>query len=239
VARGIDYAWARPTVAALKGAGITFASRYLSYDNTGKNLSRAEADYLINGGIPVVCNWEWTEHDGQGGYAQGVTYAREAARQQGACGIPGDRPIYFSCDTDVQPWQFGTYEDYFRGIASVIGHGRVGVYGGYYFVKAMADSGVVNYVWQTYAWSNGNWDSRAHVRQTIVGGRLGGLDVDYDESMIDDIGQHPAPGHRDAIVPVTAGPWDFTPTIFALAETLAKTGDKLHAYRDAILALRN
>lgn len=98
--KGVDYAWGRPGLAALLAAGAHFACRYLSYNTTGKNLTRAEADRLRAAGIDPVSNWEaagsWPEFSG--GAATGARHAREAARQHTACGGPGTRPVYFSTD---------------------------------------------------------------------------------------------------------------------------------------------
>ncbi len=98
--RVIDYAWGRPSIASLKAAGAVAVCRYLSYNTTGKNLTKAEADGLRAGGIDIVSNWEqagsWTEY--AGGQATGRTHAVEANRQHLADGGPPDRPIYFSTD---------------------------------------------------------------------------------------------------------------------------------------------
>jgi len=43
---GVDYSWSRPDPAALIKAGKRFVIRYVSYDQTGKNLTRKEADAI-------------------------------------------------------------------------------------------------------------------------------------------------------------------------------------------------
>ena len=43
---GVDYSWSRPDPAALVKAGKRFVIRYVSYDQTGKNLTRKEADAI-------------------------------------------------------------------------------------------------------------------------------------------------------------------------------------------------
>jgi hypothetical protein len=57
---GVDYAWGRPGVAALKKAGVDFVCRYFSHDSSGKNLTRAEAEQLCEGGFWLVAVWEST-----------------------------------------------------------------------------------------------------------------------------------------------------------------------------------
>src|SRR5262249_20698214 len=49
------------------------------------------------------------------------------------------------------------------------------------------DDGKITWGWQTYAWSGGQWDSRAQLRQTQ--NELGGGDLDADEAMTSDYGQ--------------------------------------------------
>ena len=50
---GLDYAWSRPSIAALKATGARFVCRYLSPDTT-KNLTRGEAALLLSAGISIV-----------------------------------------------------------------------------------------------------------------------------------------------------------------------------------------
>lgn len=242
MARVLDYAWGRPSIASMKAAGAVAVSRYLSYGSSGKVLTRAEADGLRGAGIDVVSNWEWYGdwvHDYSGGFARGVLHAAEAARQHVACGGPPSRPIYFSTDfspaslartaaaggdgvrlheltrmhpdhpawdalteldrdvatatieanTSPRAGQLATIADYYRGVASVIGLARTGAYGGYATIKYLFDAGVIRWGWQTYAWSAGQWDPRAQVRQIHNGVLVGGVDCDLDESMVADFGQ--------------------------------------------------
>ncbi len=198
---GGDYAWGRPSIAAMQAAGWTFVSRYLSYD-TSKNLTPDEARTLQAGGIDIVSNWEnygdWS-HDYSGGYNTGRIHAQEADRQHRACGGPPNRPIYFSTDFDPTPAQLPTIADYYRGAASVIGPARVGAYGGYHTIRYLFDAGVIRWGWQTYAWSYFqdtqtsvsylHWDPRAQVRQVRNGVLIGGVDCDLDTALVDDIGQ--------------------------------------------------
>src|SRR5262245_35044859 len=124
VRKGIDYAWhtaGHPTSGALTASGYSFVVRYLSYDTTGKNLTKAEADALIAGGIDVVSNWEYAASAALNGYSQGQKDAQNAQSQAAGCGAPGDRPIYFSVDFDATSGQQAAINSYFDGVASVIG----------------------------------------------------------------------------------------------------------------------
>ena len=185
---GVDYSFARPSPATLRGQGYTFAARYLSY-SSGKNLSKSEADDLIAHGLDVVSNWEESATAALDGYSQGASDAKAAEAQALADGAPSTRPIYFSVDFDATPGQQAAINDYFDGVASVIGRNRTGAYGGYYVIERLFDAGKITWGWQTYAWSGGQWDSRAHLRQIE-----NGIDddcCDKDEAVAADFGQWP------------------------------------------------
>ena len=195
VAKGVDYAWGRPSPHGLKADGYGFVARYVSYDTTGKTLTKGEADQLIGAGLDIVCNWEQSATAVLGGYNQGRSDAEEAAKQAKAVGMPGDRPIYFSVDFDAQSSQQGSINGYFDGVASVIGRARTGAYGGYYLVDRLFDDHKIKWAWQAYAWSYGNWDGRAQMRQTLNDQEVAGGSVDLDVAMKGDYGQwgHSAP----------------------------------------------
>ncbi|MBC6458818.1 glycoside hydrolase domain-containing protein [Actinomadura sp. HBU206391] len=217
---GIDYSWGRPGTAALKKAGAKFVCRYLSDDPSGKNLTRAEADELSAAGIWVVVVWESAKDRALAGRSGGTADAKAAAAQATACGMPGDRPIYFAVDFDATAAQQSKINAYLDGAASVIGQRRVGVYGGYGPVKRSLDAGKAAWAWQTYAWSGGKWDSRAHIQQYLNEQVLNGAAVDHDRAMKDDYGQwrvgvtparDPAPGYVSVGVttarPLPPGRW--------------------------------
>src|SRR5437764_7148845 len=72
VAKGVDYAWSRPSPNGLHNEGYTFAARYLSHDTSGKNISAGEAAALWSAGVDTVVVWESTATAVLGGHAQGV-----------------------------------------------------------------------------------------------------------------------------------------------------------------------
>jgi hypothetical protein len=187
---GVDYSWARPSPTRLAAAGKRFACRYLSNSTSGKNLSRDEAEALSRAGLAVVANWEWVAGDARGGYQAGVNYAREAHRQAVACGMPDSRPIYFSVDYDATTSELNsTVDAYLRGVASVIGTGRVGVYGGYRTIEWASRTGRAAWLWQTYAWSAGRWHPAAHIQQYSNGITVAGAQVDLNRARTADYGQ--------------------------------------------------
>jgi 2-hydroxychromene-2-carboxylate isomerase len=181
---GVDYPWTHPTPAAMQAAEVAFAFRYLSKDSS-KNLSRAEADALAARGIWVGVVWETTAGRALDGRAAGTADAREALRQAQACGMPAGRPIYFAVDTDTT---WAAVQPYFLGVRDVLPASQIGVYGGIKVVAGAADSGLVSWYWQAYAWSAGRWEPRAHVRQ-LGYITIGGVQCDRNESMTSDYGQ--------------------------------------------------
>ena len=156
-ALGVDYSWGRPDLAALAKAGKAFVCRYLSRDGSGKNLTAAEAAKLSAAGLSIVVVWEDGKDRALAGRAAGARDAREAARQAEVCGMPGGRPIYFAVDFDATAGQLPEVLAYLDGAASVLGRGRVGVYGGIRTVAAALDGGHAALAWQTYAWSGGQY----------------------------------------------------------------------------------
>jgi hypothetical protein len=184
---GVDYAWYSPSPSSLKSSGYTFVCRYLSFDTTGKNLTKSEANSLIAGGLNIVSNWEYGANDTLSGYNLGVTDAKAADSQASAAGAPSTRPIYFSVDFDATSSDMSAISSYFDGVASVIGVARTGAYGSYYVVSHLFDAGKIKWGWQTYAWSSGQWDSRAQLRQTQNGIANGNMDL--DEGVVADFGQ--------------------------------------------------
>ncbi len=188
MAFGLDYVKG-PSVAALQGARVTFVCRYLSEVNEKtlvKLLTAEEAMGLARGGIAVVSNYEWYAERPTEGFDSGVQHAHIAADQHQACGGPPDRPIYFSVDLDVSGAEV---EAYFRGVNSVIGVRRTGVYGSYRVVKYLRDKGLVAWTWQTSAWSSRQWDPRNNLEQYDYNKKVDGADVDFDRSKTADFGQ--------------------------------------------------
>jgi hypothetical protein len=195
MAFGIDYVTG-PAVADMKDAGVTFVCRYLSEVNALtkiKLLTAGEVKTLSENGISIVSNYEWYADRAAEGFASGVVDAQIAAEQHTACGGPSTRPIYFSVDFDTSAT--GAIIDYFKGVASVIGLHRTGAYGSYRVIKGLLDVGAITWGWQTYAWSAGMWEPRAHIQQYNNGMTMTGLSVDYNRSTKSDFGQWIAGGN--------------------------------------------
>src|SRR5436305_1765482 len=123
------------------------------------------------------------------------------------------RQNYFSVDFDATPAQQTPINAYFDGVVSVIGLARTGAYGGYYVIKRLFDGGKIKWGWQTYAWSGGQWDSRAQLRQVQNGITAAGDAncCDKDEAVANDYGQwHAVPPNAPPRGTLDAKAWAFS-----------------------------
>ncbi len=182
---GIDYEGGL-SAAALKKANVRFVCRYVS-PFAIKNLSPGEAAGLSAAGIGVVVVWESSAAEAENGFAAGVADARGAQAEAAACGMPDGRPIYMAVDEDTVVGPHITA--YFQGVTSVLGHARVGAYGGFDVIRGLFDAKLITWGWQTYAWSAGRWDPRAQLRQYLNAQNIDGVDVDFDYATVADYGQ--------------------------------------------------
>jgi hypothetical protein len=210
---GLDYAWARPDLDLAWSLGYRFVSRYLSWLPNGKVIDKAELSQLLAKGFHVALNWEFDAQDQLGGAVAGNQHATEAVKQAKALGYPAGCTIYFSADFDTSEAQQATVNAYMTAAGKVVhaaGY-RIGIYGGYYVVKRAFDAGVTDDGWQTYAWSAGQWDDRAAIRQDQNGISVGGADCDHNTR----VGQTYLMGQA---APTTVED--------DMAETFVKNGDK-------------
>jgi len=193
---GVDYAWSKPTITALKAAGEVFVAQYFSHDAT-KNLTGGRASALKAAGISLVVVWEFTAGAMKGGKAQGVKDAQAAEAQAKACGVDGI-PIYFACDYDAPPGDQAAINAYLDGTASVLGDDRGrNIYGGFWPCSRARAAGKTRRVWGTIAWSGTNW-ATASWRPDIMQGafiKIGGITCDLDAALSTDYGQWPRPAH--------------------------------------------
>jgi hypothetical protein len=179
---GLDYAWApHPSTAAILGYGARFVARYLCTDS-GKRLQAAERDAYLAAGIDIILVHENEAGGAVNGEAHGQSDGAQALAQARALGAPAGMTIYAAIDWNATPEQQVVIDAYLRGFQAGLGTTYVaGAYGGYWPLKRARDNGVIHYMWQTYAWSGGNWDSRAQLRQVRNGITVGGADCDRNE----------------------------------------------------------
>lgn len=182
---GVDWAYGEISPAALKAAGKSFVCRYLSY-TPSKNLDPQEARRYAEAGIDCVVVWETTAQRAIAGREAGIRDARRALSLAHQCGKPNSAPIFFAVDFEASGPEIRAY---FEGTKSVLGVERNGAYSGRKAMTYLFDEKLIGYGWQTYAWSNGEWEKRAHLRQVENGVTLAGVEVDLDVSTARDFGQ--------------------------------------------------
>lgn len=180
---GIDFSFGSGvTTAQIKAAGYSFVCRYLSGGNS-KDINSAELANYKAAGIPVVFVFETTGTDATSA-ANGVADAAKAQAELVtlSAGIKDTSvltaPVFFAVDEESASDVVG----YLSGAASILGMSRVGVYGGLGTIQQAFNAGACTYGWQTYAWSNGQWDDRAILRQVMNGIKVGPCTADHDQA---------------------------------------------------------
>ncbi|BBX05274.1 DUF1906 domain-containing protein [Mycolicibacterium aichiense] len=211
----VDFADRLVSPEQIKAAGYAGALVYVSELRPGatfdfKPVTRDYADGLLAAGLHVVSCYQFgkpgwpTPSDFTRGFDGGVADAQTALRIHGAAGGPNSAPIFFSVDEDISSdtWT-STAIQWFRGINSVIGVERTGIYGGARQVGWAIGDGVVGHsttpgyrwAWQTKAWSGGVREPAAVLFQREVvtasdpGVLIDGVHVDVDDVLAPDFGQ--------------------------------------------------
>jgi len=199
----------------IKSAGFNGALVYVSELRPGadfdfKPVTREYADALRAEGLHVVSCYQYgkpgwpTPSDYTRGFEGGVADAQTALRLHGAAGGPASAPIFFSVDEDIDldTWN-SLAAQWFRGINSVLGVNRTGIYGHAKACGWAIGDGVVGastaaghaWAWQTRAWSAGEREPAAVLYQYVIvsgpdtGVPLGGTQVDVNEVLAADFGQ--------------------------------------------------
>jgi hypothetical protein len=200
----------------IKSAGFDGALVYVSELRPGadfdfKPVTREYADALRAAGLQIVScyqygkpGWPNAPSDYTRGYEGGVADAQTALRLHGAAGGPDSAPIFFSVDEDIDLETWNTVAvEWFRGINSVLGMHRTGMYGHANACGWAIRDGVIGasttaghaWAWQTRAWSDGAREPAAVLYQDVIvtptdpGVRLGGTNVDVDLVLAPDFGQ--------------------------------------------------
>lgn len=213
--RLIDFAERRIAPEEIKAAGYDGVVNYVSESRPGANfeakpLTRGYADALRAAGLHVVSNFQygkpgWPDpSDFTRGYDGGVADARTAMQLHTAAGGPDSAPIFFSVDDDIDANAWNELAvQWFRGINSVLGVGRSGIYGHAGACGWAIRDGVIGnsstpghrWAWQTRSWSHGEREAAAVLYQAVVnspsnpGPLLGGINVDVDDVLAPDYGQ--------------------------------------------------
>lgn len=179
-------------IASLKANGKHGVVRYCVNDKSpgGRGISGAEYQAYVNEGIEVGLYWEGTTSWMLGGDAAGVAAAQNAQWNIVNAGMPPDMPVYFAHDIDPEPRHFSVIDACLRGVASVIGWERVGVYGGWLLMDYMAQGGTVKFLAQTSAWEyNRGLHPKATIYQYAYNQYFAGTNCDLVRAMPAEWGQ--------------------------------------------------
>jgi Rv2525c-like, glycoside hydrolase-like domain len=187
---GVDYAFPpRPRASELARLGKKFAVRYGGPGTRDKWLDPTEAQALAAAGLSIVANAEGSAGGLRLGFSEGARWARTADAWFRSCGMPPDRPIYFSVDFDTTSGDWDELDAAMDGAASVISRERVGVYGEYSIINHFVGNRKAVWYWETYAWSGGQWHPASHLQQYHNGVTIDGADCDLNRAMQSDFGQ--------------------------------------------------
>lgn len=212
----VDFADRLVSPEQIKSAGFDGALVYVSELRPGatfdfKPVTRDYTDGLRAVGLQVVScyqfgkpGWTTSPSDFTRGYDGGVADARTALRLHTAAGGPQSAPIFFSVDEDIDSttWKALAVQ-WFRGLNSVLGVERTGIYGGARQLAWAINDGVIGHstspgyrwAWQTRAWSGGERAAAAVLFQreivtaTEPGFMIDDVHVDVNDVLATDFGQ--------------------------------------------------
>lgn len=213
--RLVDFTHRQVPAEQIKSAGYDGALVYVSELRPGadfdfKPVTREYANSLRASGLHVVSCYQYgkpgwpTPSDYTRGYDGGVADAMTGRRLHTAAGGTDSAPIFFSIDEDIDrdTWE-SLASQWLRGVNSVLGVHRTGVYGHSRVCDWAIDDGVIGrstsdghwWAWQTRAWSAGEREARAVLYQAVVvsgsepGIAMGGTHVDENQVLAADFGQ--------------------------------------------------
>lgn len=206
----IDFALKTIPAEDIKAAGYEGVVNYVSQSRPGMNfeakpITRQYADSLRAAGLHIVSNFQYGKPGGSApsdftrGHDGGVADAHTALALHDAAGGGASAPIFFSVDDNIDQ---GAWNDlalpWFRGINSVLGVGRTGIYGHARACAWAINDNVIGqsstpgfrWAWQTRSWSNGQRAAGAVLYQGVVNGpMLAGVQIDIDDILAADYGQ--------------------------------------------------
>ena len=213
--RLIDFATRKIPPDQITVAGYGGVVAYVSESRPGANfgakpITREYADALRAEGLHIVSTFQYGKpgatapSDFTRGFHGGTEDARTALWLHEAAGGPDSAPIIFSIDEDINlaTWNSVGLE-WFRGINSVLGVDRCGIYGHSRVCVWAIEDGVVGYstsagkrwAWQTKTWSFGAREPAAVLYQSVIdtqsnpGPLVGGTRVDVNDVLAADFGQ--------------------------------------------------
>lgn len=204
-----DFSFDKPDGRTLKRLGFIGVVGYVSGER-GKDWSKAQVDGYRAAGLGTGFVAEGTGREALSTAAL-VAETKRGDSIMNAYGVPKTVPLFTAVDFQPSGAQI-------REIAHTVWAARMsvvrplGVYGNYDLLRYLFDNHIVQWGWQTYAWSGGRLDPRAQYYQYSNGHRVAGGTVDYDrqehggglwmpDSPHPQPGKPPYPGHPFIYVP--------------------------------------
>lgn len=211
----IDFAMRQIPAQEIRAAGHAGVINYVSTSRPGssmgaKPITLPYAQSLTAAGLAIVSNFQYGKPGGTApsdftrGFDGGVEDARTAWQLHSAAGGGQSAPVFFTIDEDInrETWN-NVALPWFRGINSVLGVQRTGIYAGINPCQWATSDGVIGrsstagrvWAWQTRSWSRGQVFPGAVLYQRIVstasnpGPLVGGLEVDVSDALASDVGQ--------------------------------------------------
>lgn len=190
----VDFAFERPSVAALKAAGVTGVLRYVCED-ASKMMTTTEARSYVSEKIAYGLVYEDATNDFSEGANMGVAKAKIAAPLLSALAFESGRPVYCAVDYDIPE---ALYQITWEGIhAFCVSLSRPDAcYGPRPFLQYLEQVHGVGWLWEV-ASSDWNGDGpepkQKRLQQNVGGPAIGGAAVDYNTVVMSDWGQFPAP----------------------------------------------
>lgn len=172
------------TAQAIKDAGYSFAGRYLVPERGSlkwKALTKAEAEIITGVGMSILAVYETTADRAKGGAAFGTYDGQQAFACAEAIGIPKTGVIYFAVDFGAAASDMSAIAEYLKAARAQIGDYKLGVYGAYNVIEAMAALNLCDAYWQCVGWSYGKISDHRSVYQAKWGQSVAGVSVDINE----------------------------------------------------------
>lgn len=189
---GLDEDWSKVDPRTAAAQGFHFVVGYISQDHTGKNITRSQIDALHAAGLDVALVFEYNPESARGGAYAGTQDATIAVRCAQQLGAPRGMTIYYAIDYNARSAtemaEITRYRVAAQAVTRAAGY-EIGTYGGYYVCSFLAAHAFDGFLWQTSAWSSGQWEPSAVLRQVQNGIHVGSATVDRDEAMRPNFGQ--------------------------------------------------
>jgi len=208
------------TAKGLRSEGFEYVARYLG--NSWKSFDKTEVTAIKAAGLKLISVFQKSaNHAAYFTEAQGVADAEEAMKYATAVDQPRGTAIYFAVDFDSQSSHTKAIRTYFNAVKKTLKDYKLGVYGSYTTVQAVKE--LVDYYWQTYAWSRGEVADFIHMHQYENDVKVAGVAI--DRNII-----KKSPGHwREGEKKETAVKLNQAEVKFIVNTYTVKSGDTLGA----------